>query len=212
MSPDESRLLRDLLDRFAAAVPATLDPAPLDPAPLDPEADALVRAAVRAHPQTPLMMAQYLIVLEKALAHARGRIDAMETSNARPVGGGGFLGAIFGSGRGEGRGEARRGGGTKSGSGDVGGLHASSDHGASAGAFLTGAAAMALGVAGGGLIGDAIADLVSAESGTAGNDGSTEDDASDFRGGRDHGYGDGANDGSADADSGGGDSGGGDGE
>lgn len=199
MSPDEVRLLRDILDRFAAAVPAEHDP----------EADALVRAAVRTHPDMPLAMARYLIVLERALRLASGRVVALEGAVARPAGGGGFLGAIFGSGRhepgGGGGGRVRAGGTLHRGDADA----SARDGGVSAGAFLTGAAALAMGIAGEGLIADAIGDLMASENGGVGADGDGGDDVV----ARDHGFDDGSGDdvGSGGESDGGGDGGGADG-
>lgn len=73
MTPDESRLLTDLLDRLAK-LPAGYK---------DPEADALITAAMIRMPHAPYHLVQAYILHEQAAAQAKARIAALEAEVAR---------------------------------------------------------------------------------------------------------------------------------
>jgi hypothetical protein len=73
MTPEESRLLSELLDRLAR-LPAGYK---------DAEADALIRAAMIKLPDAPYQLVQATILHEQAAAQAKARIDQLESENAR---------------------------------------------------------------------------------------------------------------------------------
>lgn len=73
MTPDESRLLNDLLDRLARL------PAPVK----DAEADALIRAAMIKLPDAPYQLVQAYLLHEQAAAHAKQRLEDLENENQR---------------------------------------------------------------------------------------------------------------------------------
>ena len=131
-------------------------------APRDPEAERYIRDQIARQPGAPYYMAQTIIVQEQALAAAQQRIEALEERGAGRPTGGGLLGGLFGSGRPE----QSRGAGQYGRSADYG---RSSDRGGGpwggaygrggGGGFLAGAAQTAMGVAGGVLLGNMIADV-----------------------------------------------------
>jgi uncharacterized protein len=134
--------------------------------PRDAEAEAFIRARIAQHPAAAYYMAQTIVVQEEALNEAERRIAELESPAGQ--GQGGLLGGLFGGGRPErhrryapAAGQSRR-------------------QGRSAGGgFLAGAAQTAMGVAGGVLLGNMIADLLSpdpaaADAGDAGFDDSAE--------------------------------------
>ncbi|PVE21857.1 DUF2076 domain-containing protein [Microvirga sp. KLBC 81] len=130
--------------------------------PPDAQAAEFIRSRISQQPNAPYYMAQTIVVQEQALSAAHGRIQQLEQELAsRPASGGGFLAGLFGGGQprpqphqpyppqpmngmphhmapGMG-GMAPRGGG----------------------GFLAGAAQTAMGVAGGVLLGNMIADAFS---------------------------------------------------
>ena len=114
--------------------------------PRDGDAEALIQQRLREYPPAPYYMAQTILVQEQALRQAQERIEQLEASQ-RPSGG--FLGGLFGGDeepqrrRGRSRGPWER---QQEGQG---------------GGFLAGAAQTAMGVAGGMLLGSAIAGMLS---------------------------------------------------
>lgn len=126
----------------------------------DTQAADFIRSQIARQPNAPYYMAQTIVVQEQALNAAQGRIQQLEHELAsRPAGGGGFLSSLFGGGQarpqphqpyqpqpqhgmpphmapGMGGMAQQRGGG----------------------GFLAGAAQTAMGVAGGVLLGNMIAD------------------------------------------------------
>ncbi len=143
--------------------------------PRDGEAEAYIRSLVAAQPSAPYFMAQTIVVQEQALTEAQRRIDELENRGGRQPSGGGFLESIFGGGRpstsrapvsrtgsrqgyDEGGPWASRGGmmGGGYGRGGMGG-----------GGFLAGAAQTAMGVAGGVVLGNMIADMLSPDEAAA---------------------------------------------
>jgi hypothetical protein len=126
----------------------------------DAQAAEFIRSQIARQPNAPYYMAQTIVVQEQALNAAQGRIQQLEQELAsRPAGGGGFLSSLFGGGQARPQphqsyqpqhgmpprmapgmgGMAPRGGG----------------------GFLAGAAQTAMGVAGGVLLGNMIADAFS---------------------------------------------------
>lgn len=113
--------------------------------PRDRDAEALIQQRLREYPPATYYMAQTILVQEQALRQAQERIEQLEASQ-RPSGG--FLGGLFGGdeaprrrpGRGRGPWGQRQ-----------------EDQG---GGFLAGAAQTAMGVAGGMLLGSAIAGML----------------------------------------------------
>ncbi len=133
--------------------------------PRDAEAEAFIRAKIAQHPASPYYMAQTIVVQEEALNEAERRIAELESG----AGQGGLLGGLFGGGRPE---RHRR---------YAPAAGSSRRQGRSAGGgFLAGAAQTAMGVAGGVLLGNMIADLFSpdpaaaSEAGDAGFDDTAE--------------------------------------
>lgn len=147
--------------------------------PRDDEAEALIRDRVAAQPAAPYFMAQTIVVQDQALNAAQQRIDELEQQLAtRPAASGGLFSGLFGGNapaaprampnrphasanagpwgqQSEGIGHAQRGGG-----------------------FLAGAAQTAMGVAGGVLLGNAIAGMFSGnEANAAENSSAHEQDA-----------------------------------
>ena len=132
--------------------------------PRDPEAEAFIRARIAQHPAAPYYMAQTIVVQEEALNEAERRIAELESG----AGQGGLLGGLFGGGRPE----RHRRYAPAAGSSRRQGRNAG-------GGFLAGAAQTAMGVAGGVLLGNMIADLFSpdaaaADAGDAGFDDTAE--------------------------------------
>jgi len=145
----------------------------------DTAAEAFIRDEISRQPTAPYYMAQTIIVQEQALEAAQRRIEELETRETQPQGGGGLLGGLFGGDRTPSRrpaGAVPRTGGTatgasKWGSGAPGGQQDRSNAGRGmggmagmgggmgGGGFLAGAAQTAMGVAGGVLLGNAIAGM-----------------------------------------------------
>lgn len=113
--------------------------------PRDRDAEALIQQRLREYPPAPYYMAQTILVQEQALRQAQERIEQLEASQ-RPSGG--FLGGLFG-----GDDEPRR--RPNRGRGPWG--QRQEEQG---GGFLAGAAQTAMGVAGGMLLGSAIAGML----------------------------------------------------
>ena len=127
-------------------------------APRDPEAEAFIRARIAAQPGAPYYMAQTIVAQEQALLEAQRRIGALEARAERPSGG--FLDGLFGgrqrpSGY-AGRSSAEYAGPWSGGRGMGGG-------------FLAGAAQTAMGVAGGVVLGNMLADWLTPEEAGAAN-------------------------------------------
>jgi hypothetical protein len=121
--------------------------------PRDPEAEALIRSKVAANPAASYYMAQTIVVQEQALNEAARRIEALERElGEQPATGGGLFEGLFGSSQQRRRYDApppRYGGPWGGGAPGAGG------------GFLAGAAQTAMGVAGGVVLGNMIADWLS---------------------------------------------------
>ena len=69
-------------------------------APPDAQAAEFIRSQITQQPNAPYYMAQTIVVQEQALSAAQGRIQQLEQELAsRPAGGGGFLSGLFGGGQ-----------------------------------------------------------------------------------------------------------------
>jgi hypothetical protein len=181
MDNRERAMIEDLFDKIAEVESRS--------PPRDAEAEAFIRSRIAGQPSAPYYMAQTIVVQEQALNDAQRRIEELERElGARPAaGGGGLLGGLFGASPQRGRGydaSVRRSGPTGPRVG--GGIPAMGG-----GGFLAGAAQTAMGVAGGVLLGNMIADWMSpdaastADAGTFGGDAAEQQiaDAGDLGGG-----------------------------
>jgi hypothetical protein len=132
--------------------------------PPDAQAAEFIRSQISHQPNAPYYMAQTIVVQEQALSAAQGRIQQLEQELAsRPAGGGGFLSGLFGGGQSRPQHQPSyqphpmHGMQPHMTSGMTGGM---AQH-RGGGGFLAGAAQTAMGVAGGVLIGNMIADAFS---------------------------------------------------
>jgi uncharacterized protein len=126
----------------------------------DAQAADFIRSQINRQPNAPYYMAQTIVVQEQALNAAQGRIQQLEHELAsRPAGGGGFLSGLFGGGQPRPQPQQFY---------QPQPMHGTPPHMApgmmggtaprGGGGFLAGAAQTAMGVAGGVLIGNMIAD------------------------------------------------------
>lgn len=157
--------------------------------PRDAEADAFIRDRVARQPGAPYFMAQTIVVQEQALDQAQRRIEELESQlAARPASGGGFFSSLFGNSAPPAR-QAPRPGmspmppmgglpgqpqaaprnpwgpqpGPQAGQPMGQGFGQGYGQPARGGGFLAGAAQTAMGVAGGVLLGNAIAGMLSGD-------------------------------------------------
>ena len=120
--------------------------------PRDRNAEGLIQQRLREFPPAPYYMAQTILIQEEALRQAQARIEQLEASQ-RPSGG--FLGGLFGGDEPPApRRPARRGPWDRGPQDDYDGRRGQG------GGFLAGAAQTAMGVAGGVLLGSAIAGML----------------------------------------------------
>ena len=147
--------------------------------PRDGEAEAFIREEISRQPGAPYYMAQTIVMQDYALQAAQARIEELEQELAeRPAGGSGLLGGLFGNGAREPArprtvprvgmgaqpmGSPRMGSPGMGAPGTAGVGAGGMDSGGMAqrpgGGFLAGAAQTAMGVAGGMLLGSAIAGM-----------------------------------------------------
>lgn len=142
--------------------------------PRDAEAEVYIRSRIAAQPSAPYYMAQTIVVQEQALSEAQRRIDELESRDAQTSSGGGLLGSIFGGGQGS-RSRSPAGAGSVSPRqqrqddggpwGSRGGM--GRGMGMGGGGFLAGAAQTAMGVAGGVVLGNMLADMLSPDEAAA---------------------------------------------
>jgi hypothetical protein len=140
--------------------------------PRDAEAEAYLRSLLAQNPAAAYYMAQTIIVQEQALNAAQRRIEELETQGAPSRSGGGLLGSLFGGGssRVPNTGSQRRPQpqeyqqpwGSSS-----GGMGRGMGMGMGGGGFLAGAAQTAMGVAGGVVLGNMLADMLSPDEAAA---------------------------------------------
>jgi len=115
--------------------------------PRDVEAEAFINARIARQPAAPYFMAQTIVVLERALADTKARLDALEAA-AEAERSGGFFGSLFGD-------AAARAPNAM----PCVPRRPSAPMQPGGGGFLGGAAQTAVGVAGGVLLGSAIAGM-----------------------------------------------------
>ena len=151
--------------------------------PRDAEAEAYIRAHLGQNPAAAYYMAQTIIVQEQALNAAQRRIEELEGQGAPSRSGGGFLDGLFGGG-------SRRAPSSSSRQMGHGGYQQpwatpSRGYGMGGGGFLAGAAQTAMGVAGGVVLGNILADMLSPDEAAAAGLGDTAgaDEGSLFGGG-----------------------------
>ena len=129
----------------------------------DAQAAEFIRSQTARQPNAPYYMAQTIVVQEQALSAAHGRIQQLEQELAsRRAGGGGFLSGLFGGGQPQAQAPQPRPGMMSPGApfgtpGAAPGMHNMAPARGGSG-FLAGAAQTAMGVAGGVLLGNMIAD------------------------------------------------------
>ncbi len=131
--------------------------------PPDAQAAEFIRSQINRQPNAPYYMAQTIVVQEQALSAAQGRIQELEQELAsRPAGGGGFLSGLFG-----GQSRPQQHPSYQPQQPYQQPMHGMPPHMApgmggmaprGGGGFLAGAAQTAMGVAGGVLLGNMIAD------------------------------------------------------
>jgi hypothetical protein len=139
MDQNERRIIDDLFARLGEAERRA--------GPRDAEAEGLIGRHLRDQPAAPYYMAQAIVVQQEALSNAQARIEQLERELTERPAGGGFLGGLFGGEREPAQPRQRGQGPWAQPYGRGGG-------------FLAGAAQTAMGVAGGVLIGNALADLL----------------------------------------------------
>ncbi|MFD1746312.1 DUF2076 domain-containing protein [Rhizobium helianthi] len=163
--------------------------------PRDMEADAFIRDRIASQPGAPYYMAQTIVVQEQALNDAQRRIEELEYQlSSRPASGGGFFSSLFGSASQPARPvpqtQAPQGmmpNGPQSGPRNPwGGQQTAQGFGqpqpARGGGFLAGAAQTAMGVAGGVLLGNAIAGMLGGDEAQAAETPAEEQPAEDDAG------------------------------
>lgn len=136
----------------------------------DADADAYIRDQIATQPAAPYYMAQTIVMQEQALQGAQARIEELEAQAAAPRQSGGLFGRLFGSSAPA----PRRSGAVPTIGRQAAGAAPASPFGgqqqqqpARGGGFLAGAAQTAMGVAGGVLLGNAIAGMMGGGSGEA---------------------------------------------
>ncbi|HET8727189.1 MAG TPA: DUF2076 domain-containing protein [Alphaproteobacteria bacterium] len=151
MDQNERQIIDELFDKLRQAEAQV--------GPRDVEAEGHIREQVARLPAAPYLMAQAIVIQEQALAASQARIEELERQLSQRPAGGGFLGSLFGAG---GRPSGRTspwGQGHPAGRGDPRvAPYANPHHRRSGGGFLAGAAQTAMGVAGGVLLGNMLAD------------------------------------------------------
>ena len=159
LTPEDRRAIEGLFDRLAEAERRAPD--------RDGEAEALIRNELNRHPAAPYYMAQTVVVQQQALEMAERRIEELEAQVAQRGERGGLFEGLFDDGRGRQNRPARapaprsRGPWDRAGDADDARYDRRMQQ-AGGGGFLAGAAQTALGVAGGVLIGNAIASMFGA--------------------------------------------------
>lgn len=146
--------------------------------PRDAESEAFIRERIARQPGAPYYMAQTVVVQKQALEAAQARIEQLEAQISRaPQSGGGLLGKLFGDTQ-----QPSRSTGSVPRAGRSTGI-APQQLQRGGGGFLAGAAQTAMGVAGGLLLGNAIAGMLGGdEAQAAGADTGTEEPQTDDAG------------------------------
>jgi hypothetical protein len=140
--------------------------------PRDAEAEAFIRSRIAAQPGAPYFMAQTIVMQEQALYAAQARIAELEHQLAsRPAGGGGFLSSLFGGGQPQPAPRPQPMPGMPPHMAPGMGQMAP---GRGGGGFLAGAAQTAMGVAGGVVLGNMLANAFGGDEAKAGEAGQAE--------------------------------------
>ncbi|WP_114394635.1 DUF2076 domain-containing protein [Oleisolibacter albus] len=154
MDQTERQIIDDLFAKLRQA----------DSGPRDPEAEAYIRDQVSRQPAAPYLMAQSLVMLEQALAATQQRVTALE-QQVQPSRSGGLFGSLFGGSRPPSRPVQTAAAPAAAPWGQPAQtdprLAAYAAQPRAGGGFLAGAAQTAMGVAGGMLLGNALADMFS---------------------------------------------------
>lgn len=163
MDQNDRQAIERLFDRLAQAE--------RDLPPRDPEAESLIGERLARNPGAAYYMAQTVVVQEQALEAAQARIAELEAQLARAPASGGFLGALFGGGRAQpqpaqGR-PVRPQAMQQPQAGHRPGPWGGAPQRSGGSGFLAGAAQTAMGVAGGVLLGNAIAGMLSPDAAEA---------------------------------------------
>jgi hypothetical protein len=134
--------------------------------PRDPQAESHIREQVARQPVAPYLMAQAIVIQEQALAASQARIEELEQqAREQPrSASGGFLGGLFGGGASSASANARPSVSRQAGVGDPRvAAYSNPQQQQAGGGFLAGAMQTAMGVAGGMLIGSALASAFSGD-------------------------------------------------
>lgn len=134
--------------------------------PRDREAAALIRALIANQPSAPYYMAQTIIVQQQALDAAQARLDELEGRGAQRTSDGGFLDSLFGGGA-RPRPSQQMGGRAYEERGPWGSGRSRMGGSMGGGGFLAGAAQTAIGVAGGVVLGNMLADYLTPDQAAA---------------------------------------------
>jgi hypothetical protein len=134
--------------------------------PRDAEAEALIQDLMALQPAAPYLLAQVILVQEQGLQQLQTRVEALERELAERPQGGGFLGGLFGGGRPEPAApvapRAADGTGWSNSRFPAQGAPRTQPS-VQGGGFMAGAVQTAMGVAGGVLLGNALAGLFGGE-------------------------------------------------
>jgi uncharacterized protein len=144
----------------------------------DPEAERFIRDEIARQPGAPYYMAQTIVVQEQALNAAQERIEQLEREAAEPSSDGGLLSGILGNERGTSR---PRGSVPRVGRAEAEMPRERYAPQREGGGFLAGAAQTAMGVAGGVLLGNMIADMFRSDPAEAA-EAKTDNQANDAQG------------------------------
>jgi len=158
MNAQERRMIEGLFER--------LQQAEAQAGPRDPEAEALIRDLVARQPAAAYLLAQAVLVQEEGLRNLQSRVEELERQGAERTQGGGFLGGLFGGGRPQPTAALPPQPASASGWTNIrfpaqGAPDAHAP--ARGGGFMAGAVQTAMGVAGGVLLGNAVAGLFGSE-------------------------------------------------
>jgi len=159
MNVQEQTTIEDLFQRLRKAESQT--------GPRDVEAESLILDLTDRQPAAPYYMAQAILVQEQALRRLQERVEELERAAAERPQGGGFLGGLFGASPQPAKTPSTMSGDWSANRHQARSAGAMFQPSAGGGGFLSGAVQTAVGVAGGMLIGNAIADLFSGEESSA---------------------------------------------
>ncbi|MEO4001732.1 DUF2076 family protein [Mesorhizobium sp. CAU 1732] len=184
MDRNDSQAIEQLFGKLAAVEQQS--------APRDAEAETFIRERVARQPGAPYYMAQTIVVQEQALEAAQARIEQLEAQTAEaPRQSGGLFGGLFGDSRPPARSGSVPRVGRPGGAAPQQPVPAGAQAQRGGGGFLAGAAQTAMGVAGGLLLGNAIAGMLGgggeAQAADAGADDPQVEDAGFDGGGVDFG-------------------------